>query len=158
MAEGDIPTCSKGHEWTEANTLYESSGRPDGRKRRRCRQCRRDKRAEAALVALRSKASNDQNQARRGRGVPERQPSVERIVSDFDTALEYISPNCDGNTVDFTDWEIENAPSPKTASRLCDTCLVFDLCRDRAVAEPPEWGVWGGEVWVEGQLYTEGTA
>lgn len=77
---------------------------------------------------------------------------------DFDYALKHISTPCEGNWDEFTDWELEEAPSPETANKMCEPCVLFDLCRNRARSEPPGWGVWGGEVWVDEKKYKEGTA
>jgi hypothetical protein len=151
--------CSKGgHPWSPENTLWESSGRKDGRKRRRCRQCRKDKRAEAAANAAKGFPSSASSQARRGRGVPDRPFNVQRALVDFDYALKHVRPHCRGNTREFTDWELEDAPSPETAARLCEPCVLKQLCLERAEAESPYWGVWGAKVWIEGSIYEEGTA
>lgn len=149
--------CSKGHPWTPDNTLVESAGRKDGRKRRRCRQCRRDKRMEAARNAAKGYPSGASSQARRGRGGPERSYNAERAMVDFDYALKYIATPCMGNRSEFADYELEDAPSPATAKKMCEPCVLRDLCLERAQAEPPGWCVWGGRVWVYGSEYTEGT-
>lgn len=149
--ELSIPTCSKGHPWSEENTLYESAGRRDGRKRRRCRQCRRDKRAEAAANAAKGIPSGASSQARRGRGEPEQPPSVLRKFADFGEAQKYIMPHCRGRYSEFTDWELEDAPTPEQAQDLCAPCVLKELCLERAEASPPAWGVWGGYVWIDGQ-------
>ena len=155
--EVTTPTCSKGHEWSEENTLWESAGRKDGRKRRRCRQCRRDKRMEAARNAAKGIPSSGSSQARRGRGEPERPYNVQRAMVDFDYALKHITTPCMGNPEEFADYELDDAPSPQTAANLCEPCVLRDLCLARAKAEPPAWCVWGGKVWVEESEYTEGT-
>lgn len=39
---------------------------------------------------------------------------------------------------------------------MCAPCALRPLCDLRAKAAPPAWGVWGGNVWVDGEVYTEG--
>ena len=76
---------------------------------------------------------------------------------DFDYALKHITTPCMENRSEFADYELEDAPSPATAAELCKPCILRDLCLARAEAEPPMWCVWGGKVWYEGKIYTEGT-
>jgi len=151
--------CTKGgHPWTPENTLWESSGRHDGRKRRRCRQCRKDKRREASKSRTRVQLGEGYGQPRGHRREAEQDYSVTLAYRDFDHARKHIQPHCTGRSDEFSDWELENAPSPERAKRMCAPCVLLPLCLARAEKNPPAWTVLGGKVWVDGQEYTEGEA
>lgn len=150
--------CRKGgHPWTPENTLWESSGRQDGRKRRRCRQCRKDKRRQAAKVAIRVQLGGVPGQARGYRREPDEAYIAARF-DNFDEARKQILPHCAGRSNEFSDYELEDTPSPEKAKRMCAPCVLRPLCDAKARQEHPEWGVWGGNAWVEGEIYTEGEA
>jgi hypothetical protein len=150
--------CSKGgHPWTPENTLWESSGRQDGRKRRRCRQCRKDKRRQAAKASTRVQLGEGYGQPRGYRHEAEHADILTRY-GDFDQARKDIRPHCDGRMKEFSDYELEDAPSPEKAKRMCAPCALQPLCLRKAEVAAPSWGVLGGKVWVDGEEYKEGEA
>lgn len=141
------------------NVLWESAGRkgdPD-KKRKRCRACRKDKRLEAREAAEKDHLPGSSAGRRRNPDGMVIRTNVDRAKDAFEYALEHVKAACRGNPEPFMDWEIEDAPSPATAEALCADCPLLQLCREAAWADPPPIGVWGGQVWLDGQIYTGGT-
>lgn len=51
-------------------------------------------------------------------------------------------------TVDL--WFAEQAPDLSRARTLCGTCPLRAECLEGALARKEPWGVWGGEIFVDG--------
>ena len=152
-----VDKCSNGHDWNAENTRWESSG-SGGRLRRRCRQCRRDKKAQARDDAVEGQLPR-LGAERSRRVIPEpRTKTDEQAVADFEKALDNYSPQCVDRPQDFSDWEEDAIPSPRTAFNLCNGCPLLLLCREAAHVSKPGWSVWGGETWVYEKIYRGGTA
>lgn len=92
-------------------------------------------------------------------------PDAERAWDRFDKALERArltgknEPNCQDRPAEFADFDEENLPTAEQAYRLCHgdglttpKCPLLELCSVWAEQERPAWGVWAGEVWVNGEI------
>lgn len=157
VVEGDIERCRNGHPRTEENTVYESLG--NGKYRRRCRLCRRDR--------LRKRRNGERPDAIILNGVTLVDKSILDLTTlpthaklldkRFSDALDRVVTPCRSKTADFADYSDEKIPSPEYAAELCKGCPLLELCRARAHAVKPGWGVLGGEVWAYGNLFRSGT-
>ena len=49
-------------------------------------------------------------------------------------------------------WFAESPADVEAAKALCLDCPVRSLCLDGALARSEPWGVWGGELFVSGQV------
>ncbi len=47
-------------------------------------------------------------------------------------------------------WFAERTADVEQAKALCGTCPIRRQCRDGALGRREPWGVWGGEVFVDG--------
>ena len=65
---------------------------------------------------------------------------------DTDIAL----PCQDLDTADL--WFAERTAEVEQAKALCGSCPIKQECLDGAVARREPWGVWGGEVFVDGVI------
>lgn len=161
MKDEQVDRCSNGHEWTPANTRWESSGRGKHR-RRRCRQCLRDKAARRVVDYDYATAN----------AIPDRirfaHPAKSRaVLKEFEAAQQHVKANCGGTGKGnpWTDgWEDEDGelqphliPSPEFAQKLCAGCPLLDICGKSGRITLPEIGIWGGDVWIRGEIYTGGT-
>lgn len=85
-------------------------------------------------------------------------PDAERAWDRFDKALEQArvtgvnEPNCQDRPAEFVDFDEDNLPTAEEAYRLCHGCPLLELCSVWAEQERPAWGVWAGEVWVNGEI------
>lgn len=160
MKDEAIETCSNGHPWTPANTRWESSGRGK-HKRRRCRQCLRDKAARRVETFDYATSNGIPTEIRKAR------PDHVRVaLAEFESAQEHVKAKCAGTGKGnpWTDgWEDENGelipeniPSPQYAKELCKGCPLLLVCQRAGDMTLPGLGVWGGNVWVYGEIYTGG--
>lgn len=63
-------------------------------------------------------------------------------------------PNCEGDPGPWMDYD-ENLPTAEEAYSLCDGCPLLAECGIYVELERPAWGVWAGDVWVDGEIVTE---
>lgn len=148
----EIEFCRNHHLRTPESTIYEKAR--NGTVRRRCRECRRESRASRIgrpvgmgnLVTHRMVAVDD---------LPE---EGQEIVARFNRALRMVRTSCYGNPAPYMDYDDEHIPSPETAAKLCEGCPVLKLCGAYAQLVHEPTGVWGGDVFIQGSIYREGTA
>lgn len=146
-----LERCRNRHIRTEANTIREVA--KNGRTRRRCRDCRRESRAARAGRP----AGLDGFQPRPLVNYDSLVGEAKRTVDRFDRGLHLVRPQCVGRSNEFTDYDEDNIPTPASARELCVGCPLIDLCQDAAMVMKHGWGVFGGEAWVYGQVYINGT-
>jgi hypothetical protein len=153
----EVECCANGHPWNSVNTRWESSG-AGGRMRKRCRQCRRDK--KAAQKAGSVEGSLPRLAAENSRRVQPEPPTALELanVTDFNTARKFVDPLCNNKPGMFSDYDEDVIPSPRNAMKMCAPCPLLALCRDYARTTKPDWGVWGGQVWVFGEVFNGGKA
>lgn len=65
--------------------------------------------------------------------------------------LDGNEPNCVGKPGAFVDYPEDDPPTPTEAYVLCKACPVLFECARFASAYKPTFGVWGGEVYVDGK-------
>lgn len=49
-------------------------------------------------------------------------------------------------------WFAEQAPQMAKAKQLCQQCPIAAACLEGAIEREEPWGVWGGEIIVDGQI------
>ena len=76
-----------------------------------------------------------------------------RQPRDFDYLLasaargDAPAPHCQGEWASFVDYK--TPPTNDEADEMCLPCPLFFQCRRDARSHPPEWGVRGGEVYID---------
>ncbi|WP_251153351.1 WhiB family transcriptional regulator [Cellulosimicrobium sp. Marseille-Q4280] len=71
----------------------------------------------------------------------------EKDAAEFDRLLAGLLP-CRTNDPEL--WFAERATEVEEAKALCRTCPLVEGCLAGAVERREPWGVWGGEVFVDG--------
>ncbi|MFY9916551.1 MAG: WhiB family transcriptional regulator [Nocardioidaceae bacterium] len=66
------------------------------------------------------------------------------------TARSVTGLPCRENDGDL--WFAESTAAAELAKQLCLTCPVREACLAGALERSEPWGVWGGEVFVNGQV------
>ncbi|HLR57528.1 MAG TPA: WhiB family transcriptional regulator [Beutenbergiaceae bacterium] len=74
--------------------------------------------------------------------------SLDVLIATEDLDLTLPCQNLD--TVDL--WFAEHAPDLKRAQSLCGTCPLRVECLQGALEREEPWGVWGGEIFVDGKI------
>lgn len=74
-------------------------------------------------------------------------PLGEKDVAEFDRLVSGLLP-CRSNDPEL--WFAERATEVEQAKALCRTCPLVEGCLAGAVERREPWGVWGGEVFVDG--------
>jgi len=67
----------------------------------------------------------------------------------FDQMVAGLIP-CRSNDPEL--WFAERTTEVERAKALCRTCPLLEGCLDGAIARAEPWGVWGGEVFIDGQV------
>lgn len=65
-------------------------------------------------------------------------------------AADLTLPCQDLTTADL--WFAEQTDQVEQAKALCSSCPIRRECLDGAIARREPWGVWGGEVFVDGAI------
>lgn len=78
-------------------------------------------------------------------------PPTETTVADvqFDALVAGLIP-CRSNDPEL--WFAEHTAEVEQAKALCRTCPLIEGCLAGALEREEPWGVWGGEVFVGGQV------
>lgn len=66
-----------------------------------------------------------------------------------DDQLDAATP-CQRNDPDL--WFAEQQPQLLQAKALCQGCPLMDPCLQGALTRQEPWGVWGGEIFTDGQI------
>ncbi len=74
-------------------------------------------------------------------------PLAEQDSAEFDRLLAGLLP-CRTNDPEL--WFAERSTEVEEAKALCRTCPLVEGCLAGAVERREPWGVWGGEVFVDG--------
>lgn len=135
-------TCAQGHRWTLENTHIESNSK--GGKRRRCKRC---------LAERAERKRNEAPVVETPQAVRLETPALRAAHATADRAQAALTAKCKGSPADYTDYTAANIPSDVEAAKLCSGCPLLQACANKAAAERPGWGVWGGQVWVYGEPY-----
>ena len=67
----------------------------------------------------------------------------------FDQMVAGLIP-CRSNDPEL--WFAERTTEVEQAKALCRTCPLLEGCLDGAITRAEPWGVWGGEVFIDGQV------
>lgn len=62
----------------------------------------------------------------------------------------FPQPDCAGRPAEFVDYEYP-LPSAEDAAASCERCPLLELCAAHARKRRPSWGIYGGQVWIEGR-------
>jgi hypothetical protein len=81
--------------------------------------------------------------------------SPRRPRSEFEKMLREASrndwaPDCKDRPDEFVMYDIP--PTKDRAKALCAECPLLQMCGADARITKPGWGIWGGNVWVDGRL------
>lgn len=87
------------------------------------------------------------NQGGSGPWPPASTPAVSDV--EFDALVAGLIP-CRSNDPEL--WFAERTAEVEQAKALCRTCPLLEGCLAGAVERQEPWGVWGGEVFVGGQV------
>lgn len=52
-------------------------------------------------------------------------------------------------------WFSEQIPDIAAAKAICRTCKLMDECLEGAVTRREPWGVWGGQLFVNGKILAQ---
>jgi WhiB family transcriptional regulator, redox-sensing transcriptional regulator len=52
-------------------------------------------------------------------------------------------------------WFSEQIPDIAAAKAICATCTLVEDCLDGALARREPWGVWGGQLFVNGKILAQ---
>ncbi len=74
---------------------------------------------------------------------------VYQETDDFDRLIADLIP-CRTNDPEL--WFAEHTAQVEQAKALCRTCPLREGCLAGAIEREEPWGVWGGEVFVAGQV------
>lgn len=77
-------------------------------------------------------------------------PSLELLLIDGMFAVDRELPCQAGATLDL--WFAERGDDVERAKALCQACPLRTECLDGALRRREPWGVWGGEVFVDGEV------
>ncbi len=72
--------------------------------------------------------------------------------AEFQSLIESLIPCRNG---DPELWFAEQATQVSQAKALCAQCPIAAACLEGAVARQEPWGVWGGEIIVDGQVVAQ---
>lgn len=67
-------------------------------------------------------------------------------------AYKNNDPKCLNREDLYIDYEEENTPTPRQAYEMCEGCPVLVECARFSNAYKPPIGVWGGNVWKDGEI------
>nr|WP_167551103.1 MULTISPECIES: WhiB family transcriptional regulator [Cellulosimicrobium] len=76
-------------------------------------------------------------------------PLGEKDSAEFDRLLAGLLP-CRTNDPEL--WFAERSAEVEEAKALCRTCPLVEGCLAGAIERREPWGVWGGEVFVDGAV------
>lgn len=74
---------------------------------------------------------------------------------DLTLAVSRVGPSIPCRDGDAELWFAESPADVEFAKSLCGTCPVRQACLDGARQRREPWGVWGGELFVQGQTVAQ---
>jgi WhiB family redox-sensing transcriptional regulator len=80
---------------------------------------------------------------------PRRPTTLVELHDTADTVPDELLP-CRVNDPDL--WFAASPSGLETAKALCHACPVLALCHEGALARREPWGVWGGELFLDGAV------
>lgn len=75
---------------------------------------------------------------------------IEALTVDLPTADDVNLPCQDSENTDL--WFAEQGDDVERAKALCRECPIRRECLDGAISRREPWGVWGGEVFIDGVI------
>lgn len=79
--------------------------------------------------------------------LPETESAYRSTDTEFDRMVADLIP-CRSNDPEL--WFAEQTVRVEAAKALCRTCPLLDSCLAGALERAEPWGVWGGEVFIDG--------
>ena len=73
---------------------------------------------------------------------------LDTLVDEFDEVATTTEVPCLVNDAEL--WFAESPADVEIAKALCRDCPVRDLCLSGALERREPWGVWGGELFLQG--------
>ena len=77
------------------------------------------------------------------------EPTLGDLHDEADRVDEELLP-CRVNDPEL--WFAESPSDVEFAKALCQSCPVQELCLDGALARREPWGVWGGQLFLQGAV------
>jgi hypothetical protein len=74
-----------------------------------------------------------------------------KAESELHLAMEEDRAKCEGREAEWIDYDEESAPNRSVARAMCEGCPLLRECGIFADESKPAWGVWGGNVYVDGK-------
>jgi WhiB family transcriptional regulator, redox-sensing transcriptional regulator len=62
---------------------------------------------------------------------------------------------CREEGIDSSLWFSEQIPDIAAAKAICTTCSLVNACLSGAVTRREPWGVWGGQLFVNGKILAQ---
>ena len=70
--------------------------------------------------------------------------------------IDWVAASCRDGTGSMTDlFFSDEIPEIIEAKRICGTCPVADACLEGALARREPWGVWGGQLFLNGRILAQ---
>ena len=70
--------------------------------------------------------------------------------------IDWDAASCRDGTASMVDlFFSDEIPDIIEAKRICSTCPVVDECLDGAIARREPWGVWGGQLFMNGRILAQ---
>ncbi len=70
--------------------------------------------------------------------------------------VEWSAASCRDDTEDLTGlFFSDQIPDIIRAKQICSTCPVIDSCLDGALERREPWGVWGGQLFLNGRILAQ---
>ncbi len=84
--------------------------------------------------------------------LPTARPLTDAEGTQFESLVAGLIPCRSGNP---ELWFAEQAPQIAEAKTLCATCPIVAACLQGALDRQEPWGVWGGQVFVDGEIVAQ---
>ena len=86
------------------------------------------------------------------RALPTARPLTPAEGTQFESLIAGLIPCRSGNP---ELWFAEQAPQIAEAKALCASCPIVAACLQGALDREEPWGVWGGQVFVDGEIVAQ---
>lgn len=110
----------------------------------------------AMLDVIEAQISANVKQTRQATGIagtlPTARPLTAAEGTQFDSLVALMIPCRSGNP---ELWFAEQAPQIAEAKTLCASCPIVAACLQGALDRQEPWGVWGGQVFVDGEIVAQ---
>jgi WhiB family transcriptional regulator, redox-sensing transcriptional regulator len=78
------------------------------------------------------------------------------LVGTAESADEWAAANCRGESGGLTElFFSDQIPDIIQAKEICSTCSLIEPCLEGALERREPWGVWGGQLFLNGRILTQ---